>query len=240
MHEAIFERWAERRRAGDATATIVNLYELISSTRGLAGHELPRSERAAISLRGLRLIDPTFEITPNSGRGDMIQLVPYDPAWPLRFAERKAALEQVLTARRIDHIGSTSVPDLTAKPIVDIQVSVDDVANEDSYVPAIEGLGIQLRNRDSEHRYFRPFANLPRDVHVHVCNAGSVWERRHLLFVAYLRQDAAARDQYLRAKLAALARWADDPVAYTEEKDGVIAAITERAEQWARETGWQP
>jgi GrpB-like predicted nucleotidyltransferase (UPF0157 family) len=77
-------------------------------------------------------------------------------------------------------------------------------------------------------------------VHIHVCNAGSAWERRHILFVAYLRQDATARDEYLRAKELAAARWADDRIAYTEAKDEVIASILERAQAWAARTGWSP
>ena len=142
--------------------------------------------------------------------------------------------------KRIDHIGSTAVPGLIAKDSVDIQVSIDDIRDEDSYVGAIESLGVQLRSRDDLHRYFRPFAGRPRDVHIHVCDAGSDWERKHLLFVAYLRQDAAARERYAQAKVAALERWADDRAAYTEAKDAVIREIETRAENWARATGWAP
>src|SRR5207253_7595500 len=140
--------------------------------------------------------------------------------------------------RRIDHVGSTAVPGLTAKPVIDIQVSVDDIRNESTYVPAIESLGVQLRSRDDDHRFFRPFAGRPRDVHIHVCDAGSAWERRHLLFVAYLGSDPAARDAYLKAKESATARRADDRIAYTEAKDGVIREIGTQAEAWAARTRW--
>jgi GrpB-like predicted nucleotidyltransferase (UPF0157 family) len=184
---------------------------------------------------------PGFEVVPDSGRAvELIQLEAYDAAWPARFDSWRQRLWAALSPppRRIAHVGSTAVPWMTAKPVIDIQVSVDDMLNEQAYVPAIESLGVQLRSRDDDHRFFRPFADHPRDVHIHVCNAGSTWERRHLLFVAYLRADAAARDEYLRAKLAALARWADDRIAYTEAKDGVIRNIDARAERWARDTGW--
>src|SRR5438445_1777049 len=87
-------------------------------------------------------------------------------------------------------------------------------------------------------QYFRPFAGRPRDVHIHVCDAGSEWERRHPLFVAYLRADAAAREGYMEAKQSALARWADDRIAYTESKDEVIRNLMVRAESWARVEGW--
>jgi GrpB-like predicted nucleotidyltransferase (UPF0157 family) len=222
---------------------VINLYELFARPAGLAAHELPLEARLDLSARALRVMDPTFELIPNSGRGpDPIVLTPYDPAWPARFLDWKSKLAAALSppARRIDHIGSTSVPGLAAKPSIDVQVSVDDIGNEVAYVPAIESLGVQLRNRDSQHRYFRPFAGLPRDVHIHVCRAGGVWERRHLLFVACLRANAEAREDYLRAKEEALVIWADDRVAYTEAKDEVIARIMGRAEEWARATGWTP
>lgn len=166
--------------------------------------------------------------------------MPYDPRWPRRFEEWKQKLIEALPSRprRIDHIGSTAVPGLIAKDSVDIQVSVDDTRAEGTYVPAIESLGVQLRSRDDLHRYFRPFAGRPRLVHVHVCQAGSDWERGHLLFVAYLRQDAGARERYAQEKLAALVHWADDRAAYTEAKDAVIRDIEVPAEEWARTTGW--
>jgi GrpB-like predicted nucleotidyltransferase (UPF0157 family) len=241
LDERAFEAWARRRRAGDPTATILDLYESIARPRGLHGHELPAEERATISSRALYIMWPNFEITQDSGRGiELIELVPYDPQWPIVFETWRSRLRSVLMPRRIDHVGSTSVPGLAAKPTVDIQVSVDDIREEAAYVPAIERFGVQLRSRDDQHRYFRPFAGRPRDVHIHVCNAGSEWERRHLLFAAFLKRDAGAREDYLKAKLAAAERWADDRVAYTEAKDAVIAEISERAEHWARATGWSP
>jgi GrpB-like predicted nucleotidyltransferase (UPF0157 family) len=185
---------------------------------------------------------PGFELLPNSGRGDPVELVAYDPSWPRRFDEWRDRLVTTLgpAARRIEHVGSTAVPGLLSKDTIDIQVSVDDIRDEGGYVPAIEALGLQLRSRDDLHRYFRPFAGRRRDVHVHLCDAGSEWERKHMLFVAYMRHDSVARDLYARAKLEAMARWADDRAAYTEAKDAVIRNIQMRAEAWARATAWAP
>jgi GrpB-like predicted nucleotidyltransferase (UPF0157 family) len=241
MDGEAFETWRDRLRSGDKSATIINLYELVAGHRGLQAHELPVEERNRLAHRALDAMVPGFEVVPDSDRVlDRIELVPYDPEWPARFKDWRQKLRAVLEppARRIDHVGSTAVPGLTAKPVIDIQVSVADMANEQAYVPAIESLGVQLRSRDDDHRFFRPFADRPRDVHIHVCNARSTWERRHLLFVAFLRSDSAARDEYLRAKLAALARWADDRIAYTEAKDEVIRSIDARADVWARDSGW--
>lgn len=183
---------------------------------------------------------PGFEIVPGSDREvEPIQLAPYDPRWPARYDAWKARLQGALeaSARRIDHVGSTAVPGMPAKPVIDIQVSVGDLFDEATYAPAIESLGVQLRSRDDEHRFFRPFADRPRNVHIHVCNTGSRWERRHLLFVAFLRADAAARDAYLKMKQAAAARWSDDRIAYTEAKDEIIGEILTRAELWEAQAG---
>ena len=220
---------------------MINLYELVAGPRGLKPHELPAEERVRLSARALYEMHAGFELVPGSDRKlELIQLVPYDPEWPSRFNDWKQKLTGALgrTQRRIDHVGSTAVPGLPAKPVIDIQVSVDDMLDEAAYVPAIESLGVQLRSRDDDHRFFRPFADRSRDVHVHVCNAGSPWERRHLLFVAYLRSDAGARGAYLKAKESATARWADDRIAYTEAKDEVIREIATRAEAWAARTRW--
>lgn len=241
MSDDVFNRWRARRRAGDPAANLIELYALVARPRGLEAWELPLYERMALSARALPEAFPGFELVPNSGRGpDPITLVPYDAEWPQRFQIWKQRLLDALPLRphRIDHIGSTAVPGLVAKDSVDIQVSVDDIREEGGYVPAIESLGVQLRSRDDLHRYFRPFAGRPRDVHVHVCNAGSEWERQHLLFAAYLRGNAAARVRYAQAKVEALARWADDRAAYTEAKDAVIRQIQATAEDWARLTGW--
>ncbi|MEJ7703164.1 MAG: GrpB family protein [Geodermatophilaceae bacterium] len=102
-------------------------------------------------------------MTPGSERvGDVITIVDYDPAWPDRFAAWRQVLRAALgtTAVHIEHVGSTSVPGLAAKPIVDVQISVADVANEEAYAPELGAIGLQLRSRDTFHRYFRPFPNV--------------------------------------------------------------------------------
>ena len=220
---------------------MINLYELVANPRGLKPHELPTEERVRLSTRALYEMHAGFEAVAGSDRKlELIELVPYDHEWPARFKDWRQKLIGALgpAARRIDHVGSTAVPGLKAKPVIDIQVSVDDILDETTYVPAIESLGVQLRSRDDDQRFFRPFADRTRDVHIHVCDAGSAWERRHLLFVAYLGSDPAARDAYLKAKESATARWADDRIAYTEAKDEVIREIGTQAEAWAARTRW--
>lgn len=182
------------------------------------------------------LIWPGFGTTEDSERGDdIIRIVDYDPDWPSRYQRYRRALRNCLgrTARAIEHVGSTSVPGLPAKPIIDIQVSVTDLDDEARYVPPLEHAGLQLRSRDDLHRYFRPFRGRGRDVHVHVCAVGSAWEREHLLFRDYLRTDSAARGVYAAAKREAAIKWADDGMAYTEAKSEVILTILEKAERWS-------
>lgn len=166
-----------------------------------------------------------------------IVVVAYDPAWPERFrAERRritAALGTVV--RRVDHVGSTSVPGLVAKPIVDLDVSVPDVDDEAAYLPALEAAGYVLRVREPAHRMLRTPS---LDVHVHVCTAGSDWERRHLLFRDWLREDEADRNAYAALKLSLAEREWPDTNDYAQAKGPLIAEITVRAEAWAQRRAW--
>ncbi|WP_203217586.1 GrpB family protein [Nocardia arthritidis] len=168
-----------------------------------------------------------------------IRIVDYDAAWPRRFAEERARIAAALgaTARRIDHIGSTSVPGLAAKPIIDIDLSVPDVEDEATYLDALLAVGYRLRVREPGHRMVR---TPHHDVHVHICTLGSEWERRHLLFRDWLRLDAADRTAYEQLKRKLAQRdWADMN-AYAEEKGPLITEITRRAQEWAQNCGWTP
>jgi GrpB-like predicted nucleotidyltransferase (UPF0157 family) len=166
-----------------------------------------------------------------------IVLVEYNPWWPIRFAAERTRIEQALgdRAQRVAHIGSTAVPGLQAKPITDIQLSVADVDDEESYIPGLSGAGYVLRVREPAHLMLRTPA---LDVHVHVCSTGSDWERRHLLFRDRLRASAADRVRYEDAKMALARQNWPTMNDYADAKTPVIQEITLRAEEWARETGW--
>ncbi len=231
------EAWRRLRKLEGPRATIIDLYELVAQERGLAPHQLPLEERVALARLAMPHVWPDFEITGGSERhSELIRIVDYDPQWPRRFRNWRTMLRAYLgdTARRIEHVGSTSVPGLPAKPIVDIQVSVLDLEDE-SYVPPLERAGVQLRSRDALHRYFRPFPQRLRDVHIHVCLQGSAWEREHLLFRDYLRTHPHAREAYADAKRRAASTWADDGFAYTDAKSEVILALLAAAEDWSRQ-----
>jgi GrpB-like predicted nucleotidyltransferase (UPF0157 family)/SAM-dependent methyltransferase len=234
--------WLALRESRGRAATVIDLYALVANPRGLQPHELPRDERVALVRSVMHVIWPGFEVTERSDRADPIEVVDYDDAWPARYQRWRERIATALgpIARRVEHVGSTSVPGLPAKPIVDIQVSVTDMADESAYVPDLERVGVQLRSRDSFHRYFRPFPGRPRHIHVHVCNVGSEWEREHLLFRDYLRLHPDDARRYAAAKSEAARRWADDGWAYTDAKTEVILGILARAEVWSQSRRWRP
>ena len=168
-----------------------------------------------------------------------IVIEPYRPAWPATFQEHRRRIEDALgsEALRVDHIGSTAVPGLAAKPIIDIQVSVSDVEQESPYLQPLLVAGYRLRVREPGHRMFRT-AEL--DVHIHVCDAGSEWERRHLLLRDWLRESADDREAYAALKTGLQQQGWETMNHYADAKADLISEMTDRAEAWAASTGWSP
>jgi GrpB-like predicted nucleotidyltransferase (UPF0157 family) len=235
--------WLRLRAAEGDRATVIDLYELAAAPRGLAAHELPLTERLSLARQAAPHMWPGFSITEGSERPAVpLVVIDYDPAWPHTYARWRQRIGAALgtAALGIEHVGSTSVPGLAAKPIVDSQVSVADLADEPRYVRQLDKVGLVLRSRDELHRYFRPPAGQPREVHVHVCAAGSRWERDHLLFRGYLRADPAACRRYAETKRANIRQWSDDRWAYTAAKTTVVLGILEQATDWARVNDWAP
>jgi cytochrome P450/GrpB-like predicted nucleotidyltransferase (UPF0157 family) len=233
--------WQALREVEGPRATLIDLYALAAAPDGLAAHELPLARRQALARAALPIYWPGFSLTDASVRPrEPVEISEYDPAWAGRYESWRERIAAALggAALRIEHVGSTSVPGLAAKPVVDIQVSVADLDAEQHYVPQLETTGVVLASRDDAHRYFRPPAGQPRVVHVHVCPAGSDWERTHLLFRDYLRAHPAARDAYAAVKREAARLWRDDRWGYTEAKAGLILDLLEQAERWASGTGW--
>jgi GrpB-like predicted nucleotidyltransferase (UPF0157 family) len=173
--------------------------------------------------------------------GGDLDLVDYNPAWPQRFVllREQLAAELGSAALRIDHIGSTAVPGLAAKDVIDIQVIVADEADEGSYRAAVESTGVELRYRETQSSwsFFRPMQP-PRTRHVHVTSAGSARERAQLLFVDYLRSNAPHRDAYAALKRRLAVEFADDRIGYTDAKTTFVTDTLHLAEQWAAACGW--
>jgi GrpB-like predicted nucleotidyltransferase (UPF0157 family) len=176
-------------------------------------------------------------------RPQPIEVVACDPAWPGRFAELGRELRAGLgaIALRIDHIGSTSVPGLAAKPIIDIQVSVAEFEPLAAYRLPLEQLGYVYRagNPERTKRYFREPPGHPR-THVHVRRAGSFSEQWALLFRDYLRAHPEAAAEYEAVKRRLAVRYRDDRRGYTAAKEPFSWAIIRRADAWAQAQGWQP
>ena len=156
---------------------------------------------------------------------DKLVLADPDPTWPARFEQERLRIVAALPTAAVEHVGSTAVAGLPAKPIIDVQVSVDDVEDEDAYLPALATAGYHLRVREPCHRMLR---TADRDVHVHICGHGSDWERRHLAFRDHLRSHPDDRDLYADVKRRLLRQEWPSMDAYASAKSAVIAAITVR------------
>jgi GrpB-like predicted nucleotidyltransferase (UPF0157 family) len=156
-----------------------------------------------------------------------VELVEYRREWPARFAAERERLDRVLGdfALSIAHIGSTAVPGLAAKPIVDVGVLVEHLEGVDARVEALAAAGYTLRVSEPGHRMFR---TAPHRVHVHFWAKQSEFER-HLLFRDRLRASPQDRELYERVKRELAKRnWASRND-YAEAKTQTIAAILSRA-----------
>ncbi len=183
-------------------------------------------------------------MTPtDDGTRDPILVLPYDPAWPARFRELAAAIRRALggVALRVDHIGSTAVPGLAAKPVIDIQISVRSLEPLDAFRVPLERLGYVWRsdNPDQTKRYFREPAGTPR-VHVHVRKAGSWGEQFALLFRDYVRAHPEVATRYAELKLGLAERYRHDREGYVEAKGPFIWTTIREATEWSQFTGWEP
>jgi GrpB-like predicted nucleotidyltransferase (UPF0157 family) len=129
------------------------------------------------------------------------------------------------TAVRIEHVGSTAVPGLAAKPVIDIQVSVGSLEPFEAYADPLAGLGYESREDDEPaHRFFCLAPAGVRTHHVHVCESGGEWERRHLAFRDALRSDPDLRSRYEAEKRRIAALHAADSLAYADAKSPWIRA----------------
>jgi len=163
-----------------------------------------------------------------------VEISDYDPRWPEMFEAEAVRLREALgaLARRIEHVGSTSVPGLAAKAVIDIQVSLDAVQPMDAYRPALEGLGYTHLSLpepgDDVYPFFLRPPAWPTTHHVHCCALGGLEERKHLAFRDWLRSHPEDRLAYedLKRRLAA-----EQPhvFAYTAGKDGLVRALLEKA-----------
>jgi GrpB-like predicted nucleotidyltransferase (UPF0157 family) len=174
---------------------------------------------------------------------DAVVVAPYDPTWPTLFSALGAALREALgaAALRIDHIGSTAVPGLEAKPVIDVQVSVPSLEPLAVYRLPLERLGYVFRadNTERTKRYFRESPG-DRRTHIHVRRTGSWAEQFALLFRDYLRAHPDEAKQYAALKRRLAAQFQTDRHGYTDAKGPFTWELMRRADLWSQEVGWEP
>jgi len=183
-----------------------------------------------------------------------VVVVDYDPDWPRRAANLVDQLTKTFgaTAHRVDHIGSTSIPGMAAKNVLDVQVSVDNLADAaDAFDEPLRALGFERGPYQHDHvpagslddpelwvkRYWSRRHHADGDVNLHVRVVGSPNERLALLFRDWFRAHPSAVPGYAAFKRA-LAATVRDPGAYSDTKDPVVDLVISVAETWARHTSW--
>jgi GrpB-like predicted nucleotidyltransferase (UPF0157 family) len=160
-----------------------------------------------------------------------IVIADYDLAWPERFRQEEVRIAAALgeAALSVEHIGSTSVPGLAAKAIVDILLVVEDSGDEASYLPALDEAGYVLRVHEPDFHEHRMFRTPAKDVHVHVFSAGSPEIERYLLLRDRLRQNEEERELYAQTKRELAKRNWPTMEHYAEAKTEVVEDIISRA-----------
>jgi GrpB-like predicted nucleotidyltransferase (UPF0157 family) len=160
-----------------------------------------------------------------------VELVAYDPAWPATFEREAARIRAALgdQVRLLEHAGSTSVPGLSAKPIIDIVLGVADSADETIYGPAMEAAGYVLRIREPEWLEHRVFKGTDPAVNIHVFTEGIAEIERMLAFRDWLRSHDDERHLYEQTKRELAARHWKYVQHYADAKTEVVEAIIARA-----------
>nr|WP_227004161.1 GrpB family protein [Salicibibacter halophilus] len=171
------------------------------------------------------------ELTPHNAT---ITLLEYDSNWPKLFEREADRVRSVLGNRvlQLEHIGSTSVLDLCAKPIIDILLVVADAADETTYASDLEKAGYTLRIREPEWFEHRLFKGPDADINLHVFSEDASEIKRMLRFRDWLRTHASDRDKYASVKRNLAQREWRHVQHYADAKDLAVQEIMERAEEF--------
>lgn len=164
-----------------------------------------------------------------------IVIAGYDPLWPAQAAEEMARIQAALGDRllAIEHVGSTSVPGLAAKPILDLMAGIPTLDDAPACVPLLAAIGFEYRpvveDTMPDDRYFRKQVNGQRTHQLHMVALGGDFWVRHLAFRDALRADPALAAEYAALKRQLAARYGSDRLGYTEAKTDFIRAVEARA-----------
>ncbi len=169
---------------------------------------------------------------------DPVVVVPYDEAWPSLFEEERARIERAIGpwVEEIEHVGSTAVPGLAAKPVIDIMVGVKSLDDTPIFVKRLEAIGYEyvpeLERQMPQRRYFRKLRQGRRTHQIHLVERSDAafWDR-HVLFRDYLRAHPEVAEGYARLKYEVSERFREERVAYTDAKTGFIAEVVRLAEK---------
>jgi len=169
----------------------------------------------------------------------MITIVPYDEAWPSEFQSEAKLIRSALglLARRVEHVGSTSIPGIAAKPVIDIQVSVPTLEPLSLYIQSLFPLGYThfvMGDFDLIYPFFQKPAASPGTHHVHLCVEGSDLERKHIDFRDYLRSHTEVAAEYMALKYMLAAEnhgtTLDSQERYSLSKSDFVAAVLKMAQ----------
>lgn len=161
-----------------------------------------------------------------------VQLAEYDPGWPDTYEREAVRVRDALGARvrRLEHVGSTSIPGLPAKPVIDMLLVVEDSADESAYVPPMEAGGYALRIREPAWFEHRMFVREPPRIQIHTFGVGCPEIERLIVFRDRLRAHDDERRLYESTKRELAARDWDYIQHYADAKGDVVEAIILRAE----------
>jgi GrpB-like predicted nucleotidyltransferase (UPF0157 family) len=163
--------------------------------------------------------------------GVPIRVVPYDPDWAVRFEQERALLEQVLApwlSGGVHHVGSTSVPGLAAKPILDMTAGVADLTAAQPAIAVLERHGwVHAPHRPEAYWFHRPDTPVGYEHthHLHLTQPGSALWRERLAFRDALRADPALREEYQALKLHLAHQHGDDGNGYTTDKRAFVTRV---------------
>jgi GrpB-like predicted nucleotidyltransferase (UPF0157 family) len=171
-----------------------------------------------------------IHLNPVKEHNAPVVLAPYDPAWPAMYQAEAAKVYAALGDNAdVHHVGSTSIPGISAKPIIDMLLVVPDSADEDAYVPALTAQGYRLHIREPDWNQHRLLKGADPVVNLHVFSAGNGEIRRMLGFRDWLRTHDDERALYLAKKQELAARTWKYVQHYADAKGEVVEAIIARA-----------
>lgn len=160
-----------------------------------------------------------------------IAITEYDPHWPELFDREANRIRSLLGSKvlQLEHVGSTSVPGLCAKPIIDVLLVVADSSDEPSYIPALEAAGYTLRIREPDWFEHRLFKGPDTDINLHVFSKGTPETERMLRFRDWLRANDTDRDKYARVKRSLAQHVWQHVQNYADAKTSIVQEIMDRA-----------